>query len=245
MSRIKNTLKEEANNIQAFPTQQSKNKLNLSNIKPITKRQHDAFVAYEASKNLLMTGSSGTGKTFVAMYLALREILSDFSPYKKLIIVRSTVPTRDIGALPGDISEKVGVYELPYHLICADLFNNDNAYDELKSKSIISFVTTAFIRGVTFSDCIVIVDEYQNMHFEEIFSVITRIGKNCKIILSGDSLQTDYLKGQKSGFKEITRVLNQMSSFEPIRFNVDDVVRSGLVKEFLILYDSMCGEDDV
>ena len=212
----------------------SKNNFSLEQVEPLTDNQERAFDAYEDGKNLLLHGLSGTGKTFISCYLALEELLGGMSDHRKLIIVRSVVPTRDMGFLPGSAKEKSRVYEAPYHTVVSDLFGRGDAYQILKTKGIVEFETTSFIRGITFEDSIVLVDEVNNMSFHELDSVITRVGRNCKIIFSGDFGQSDLRGEEKNGLHKFMNVLSKLENFEHIEFEEEDIVRSGLVKEYII-----------
>lgn len=213
--------------------------LKLKTIKPLTDNQSRSFNAFYNDKNVLLHGLAGTGKTFISLYLALKEVLSNNSDFKKIYLVRSVVPTRDIGFLPGNQKEKVKAYEAPYYAICTELFGRADAYEILKAKGVIEFVTTSFIRGTTLSNGIIIVDECQNMTFHELDSVITRVGNFCKILISGDFRQTDLRKGEKSGIQEFMNILDNMGCFEYVEFDEDDIVRSGLVKEYIIVKDRL------
>jgi phosphate starvation-inducible protein PhoH len=213
--------------------------LHLRRIQPLTENQARTFEAYQNGKNLLLHGLAGTGKTFVSLYLALDELLKR-NGYKRIVIVRSTVPTRDVGFMPGKLPEKVANYELPYHAICAELFNRGDAYDILKHRMQIEFPTTSFIRGMTMNDSIVIADEINNMTFHELDSVITRIGSNCKLIMCGDFRQSDLTKSaERAGLKSFMEILDAMGSFEYIEFGQDDIVRSEMVKEYIITKDRL------
>lgn len=205
----------------------------LETIKPLTSNQQKAFNNF--SKNhLFLHGVPGTGKTLVAMYLGLRELEQNNS-FKKLVIFRSIVSGRDIGHLPGNHKEKSKVYEDPYYIIAKKLYNRGDAYDILKSKYLLEFHTTSFARGITLDNCIVLVDECQNLGWQEIFTIITRIGENCKIIFCGDIRQTDLNKpNDKSGLKKFMSILKQMKSISCIEFGINDIVRSDFVKEFII-----------
>jgi len=207
-------------------------------VRPLTTTQADVFEAFEDDDlNLMLHGVAGTGKTFVAVYLALKDILSGVQKRKKVIIVRSVVPTRDMGFLPGNAKEKARAYEAPYYSICNDLFGRGDAYETLKSKNIIEFITSSFIRGITLDDCIVIVDEAQNMSAMELHSIMTRIGRNAKIVFCGDTRQDDLTserKKEESGLTQFMRILRNMNAFEFIEFVEDDIVRSDLVKEYII-----------
>ena len=217
-----------------------KHHLNLKAIKPITQNQKLAFQQWKAGQNLLLHGLAGTGKSFISLYLALKEIYNTQSYYKKILIVRSVVPTRDMGFLPGSIKEKTKVFELPYQGICTDLFGRGDAYELLKTKHIIDFTTTSFIRGNTFHDTIVIVDEVNNLTFHELDSVITRLGDNCRMMLCGDYRQSDLVyHNDRNGLITFIDVLDKMNGFSHVEFEVDDIVRSGLVKEYIIAKNTL------
>jgi phosphate starvation-inducible PhoH-like protein/PhoH-like ATPase len=178
---------------------------------------------------------AGTGKTFISLYLALEEILSINSKYKKIVIVRSVVPTRDIGFLPGKESEKIEVYESPYRSICTELFDRGDAYGVLKHNHQIEFICTSFVRGITLNDSIIIVDEMNNMNFHELDSIMTRIGDNCKVVFAGDFRQSDLTnKSDKAGLKTFMNIIDRVSNFAHIEFDENDIVRSRLVKEYII-----------
>jgi phosphate starvation-inducible protein PhoH len=222
-------------------TTQEKLNFQLKKIEPLTKHQKESFEAYGQGKNLMLHGIAGTGKSFISMYLALDQILTDVDgPYKKIIIVRSVVPTRDMGFLPGNNKEKARVYEAPYYAICTELFNRGDAYDYLKNKNIVEFISTSFIRGITLNNCIIIVDEIANMTLHELDSVITRVGKNCKIIFSGDFRQSDFTKDhEKNGLPQFMRIVERMKSFAFIDFDENDIVRSSMVKDYIIWKDRL------
>jgi len=209
----------------------------LKFIRPKTKTQEDLFQAFHQA-NLFLYGSAGTGKTFLSMYLALREVLE--GKFRRLIIIRSVVPSRDTGFLPGTLEEKIAVYEQPYRTICNQLFPYSKSYDNLKKGGYIEFMTTSFLRGDTLDDCIVLVDEIQNMNFQEADTIITRFGENTKIIFSGDTSQTDLNKKyDKSGMIEFMRIIEGMDEFEMVRFVPQDVVRSGLVRSYLLRKEAL------
>ena len=214
-------------------TYEEQNHLKLAQITPLNVNQEIAFDYYDDDLNLILIGSAGTGKTFLSFFLALEEILTGDTEYKKLVIVRSAVPTRDMGFLPGSLKEKAMVYEAPYYEICNDLFGRGDAYDLLKKKGLIEFITTSYVRGTTLRDCIVIVDEIQNLDNQELNSIITRVGKNCKIIFCGDCAQDD-LKRETTGFYKFIAIARNMESFGIIEFGTKDIVRSELVKQWII-----------
>jgi len=214
---------------------QEKINFNLKKVEPLTENQKLSFEAYNQGKNLMLHGIAGTGKSFISIYLGLQEILSENSRYKKLVIVRSVVPTRDMGFLPGNSKEKAKVYEAPYYAICSELFNRGDAYDYLKNKNVVEFISTSFIRGITLNDCIIIVDEIANLTLHELDSVITRVGRNCRVIFSGDFRQSDFSKEQdKNGLIDFMRIIERMKSFTFIDFDENDIVRSSMVKDYII-----------
>ena len=213
----------------------------LKEINPLTENQTKAFEAYENGKNLFLYGCAGTGKTFVAMYLALKEILSGASPYEKLYMVRSLVPTREIGFLPGDHDDKSNLYQIPYKNMVEHMFNmpDDPAYnmlyDNLKAQETVSFWSTSFLRVTTLNNSIVIVDECQNLNFHELDSIITRVGTDCKIIFAGDVMQTDLVKtNERNGILDFMKILEVMEEFESIEFGTEDIVRSGLIRSYIL-----------
>lgn len=216
------------------------NNFTLKNFEPLTQNQQLSFEAYEQGKNLMLHGIAGTGKSFISIYLALKQILSGNSPYKKLVIVRSVVPTRDMGFLPGNSKEKAKVYEAPYYAICTELFGRGDAYEYLKTRGVIEFISTSFIRGITLNDAIIIVDEIANCTLHELDSVITRVGKNCKIIFSGDFRQSDFTKEhERNGLVDFMRIIKRMKSFTFIDFDENDIVRSSMVKDYIIQKDRL------
>jgi predicted ribonuclease YlaK len=217
--------------------EENKNLYNLK-IKPIkakTPNQEKVFKDFTNGKNLLIHGLPGTGKSFISLFLALKEI-EDFKTYHDVTIIRSVVPSRDMGFLPGSIAEKSKVYELPYRAICNELYGRGDAYDILKNKKIINFETSSFLRGLTLDNTIIIVDECQNMTYQELSTIITRVGNNSKILFCGDYRQTDLkYHDERSGVFYFMKILNKMQKyFSCIEFDENDIVRSGLVKDFII-----------
>ena len=207
----------------------------LKNIEPLTENQSKTFELYLKDKNLMLHGIAGTGKSFISCYLSMRQLMDEDSRYKKLVIVRSVVPTRDMGFLPGNNKEKTKVYEAPYQAIFTELFGRGDAYEYLKQRGVVEFISTSFIRGITLNDCIVVVDEIANMTLHELDSVITRVGKNCKIMFCGDFRQSDFTKEhERSGLIDFMKILNRMKTFDHIEFDENDIVRSAMVKEYII-----------
>jgi phosphate starvation-inducible PhoH-like protein len=238
--RIRKEKKKKAQNKGNVSSQEKLN-FQLKTIIPLTKNQQLSFDAYEQGKNLMLHGIAGTGKSFISLYLALYQILSDQNTsYEKIVIVRSVVPTRDMGFLPGNSREKSKVYEAPYYAICTELFDRGDAYEYLKQKGLVEFISTSFVRGITFNNTIVIVDEMQNMTGHELDSIITRIGKNCKVIFSGDFRQSDFTRGhEKDGLKDFMQIIQRIKSFVFIDFTEEDIVRSNLVRSYIIEKDRL------
>lgn len=209
--------------------------MQLRNIEAKTRNQDIAFSYDETGDNILMLGLPGTGKTFLALYFALQDI--DDNMYDRITIVRSVVATRDMGFLPGSVEEKASVFELPYIGAVNELYGRGDAYDILKKKKVIEFSTTSFIRGITLDNTVVIIDEFQNMSSQELHSIITRLGENSRLIICGDVGQDDLTSeryNEKSGAAEMIRILQSMDCISIIEFNVDDIVRSGFVKSYII-----------
>jgi phosphate starvation-inducible protein PhoH len=232
--------KKNNNNTNNQQTHAQNNHFELRTIKPLTPNQQATFEAYRRGNNLVCHGYAGTGKTFCALYLALDEILSSKSQYKRIVLIRSVVPSRDMGFLPGSIKDKIAVYEEPYKEICDDLFGRGDGYGILKMKKLIEFTTTSFLRGITFNDSIVIVDETNNMTYQELDTVMTRLGNNSRIIFCGDYRQSDLNKPyEKTGVKEFMNITKRINSFSHIEYQKEDVVRSGVVRDYIITKTEM------
>ena len=200
--------------------------LSLAEIEPLTKNQ---LIAFESDKNLILHGLAGTGKTFISCYLAFDDMVKGV--YNNLVIIRSAVPTRDIGFLPGSEKEKASVYEEPYKEIALELFQRGDAYEILKTKGLVHFMTTSFVRGITLKETVIIIDECQNMTFHELDSIITRVGPNCRVIYCGDFRQSDL---KTNGLESFVEILKNMGSFDFIDFEIKDIVRSEFVKDYII-----------
>lgn len=218
----------------------------LVDITPLTDNQKKFFDSYEKNQNLFAYGCAGTGKTFIALYLALKDVLDERSEYEKIYIVRSLVSTREIGFLPGDHEDKSALYQIPYKNMVKYMFEMptdsdfEMLYGNLKAQETISFWSTSFIRGTTFDNAILIIDECQNLNFHELDSIITRVGENSKIMFCGDATQTDLTKTyEKNGILDFKKILHSMNEFDIIEFGIDDIVRSGLVKSYLVAKDAL------
>ena len=213
----------------------------MRDIDPLTENQKLLYNAYDGGKNIVAYGAAGTGKTFITLYNALQDVLDENTPYEKIYIVRSLVATREIGFLPGDHEDKSSLYQIPYKNMVKYMFalptdaDFEMLYGNLKTQGTISFWSTSFIRGTTLDNCIIIVDEFQNLNFHELDSIITRVGENSKIMFCGDATQSDLVKtAEKNGIVDFMRILNVMPSMDVIEFGVEDIVRSGLCKEYLV-----------
>ena len=213
----------------------------IKKIEPLTPNQEVFFDQYDENKNLVAYGCAGTGKTFITLYRALLDVLDPKTPYDKIYIVRSLVATREIGFLPGDYEDKSDIYQVPYKHMVKYMFqlpsdaDFEMLYGNLKSQDTIKFWSTSFLRGTTLDNAIVIVDEFQNLNFHELDSIMTRVGENSKIMFCGDASQTDLQKtNDRNGIVDFMNILRKMPSFDIIEFSVDDIVRSGLVKEYII-----------
>jgi predicted ribonuclease YlaK len=212
----------------------------MRDIEPLTPNQQALFDAYKQDKNLVAYGCAGTGKTFITLYNALRDVLDETTPYEKIYIVRSLVATREIGFLPGDHEDKSSLYQIPYKHMVKYMFEMPTEadfhmlYGNLKTQGTLDFWSTSFIRGTTFDKTIVIVDEYQNLNYHELDSIMTRVGSQSKIMFCGDATQSDLVKtNERNGIIDFMRVLRLMPSVDVIEFGIEDIVRSGLVKEYL------------
>ena len=209
----------------------------LITVDAITETQGHFFSEYNKdAKAMLLHGCAGTGKTYIALYTALEEVLQRGNPYKKVVIIRSAVPSREIGHLPGDETEKTAVYMQPYIDMCSDLFpKKQQSFQRLMEQKYVEWMITSFVRGITLDNSIIIVDECQNMNDMEINSIITRVGHSSKILFCGDFRQTDlYKRGDLSGLQKFMVIAENMPSFRTLEFDTDDIVRSDLVKEYLM-----------
>jgi len=213
----------------------------LIDIEPLTENQKKLFESYKNQKHIVAYGCAGTGKTFITLYNALQDVLDEVSPYERVYIVRSLVATREIGFLPGSHDDKADIYQIPYKNMVKYMFQMPSdadfemLYSNLKTQETIKFWSTSFLRGTTLDNSIIIVDEFQNLNFHELDSIITRVGENTKIMFCGDATQSDLIKtNERNGISDFMNVLRKMDSVDIVEFGVDDIVRSGLVKEYII-----------
>lgn len=227
------------NNPIPIPTSYNQKKfssLDLVNVNPKTVNQKKVFDMWSDDYSMILAGSAGSGKSFIALYLSLRDVLDKVEGYEKIIIVRSAVQAREQGFVPGTQEEKNAIYELPYTQLFNDLFKKSNQYKFLKEAGVVEFHTTGNIRGVTWDNSIVIFDEFQNANYEELSTVATRVGRHSKLIYCGDIAQNDLhrKKSDHSGFNKFVQIAQTIPSFRSVYFGHDDIVRSGFVREFII-----------
>tara|TARA_R100001082_G_scaffold14297_1_gene7333 strand:+ start:160 stop:864 length:705 start_codon:yes stop_codon:yes gene_type:complete len=213
----------------------------LVKIEPVTDNQKVVFDSYKKGKNQFLYGCAGTGKTFITLYLAMQEVLRNDTPYDRVVMVRSLIPTREIGFLPGDEEDKAALYQVPYSNMVQFMFKQPNEqafsmlYDRIKSQGSFYFLSTSFLRGLTFDNSIIIVDECQNLNFHELDTIVTRVGQDSKIMFCGDFMQTDLSKvNERNGLHDFLRILEEMEEFNCLEFNIGDIVRSGFVRNYLI-----------
>ena len=218
---------------------------NMRDIKPITDSQIEAYEQWDKGRNLILSGAAGSGKTFIALYLALQELIKNRK--KRLVILRSVVPTRDIGFLPGTQEEKEAAYLTPYIGVISEIFkNNPTLFTSFLKNGTIEFLTTSYIRGITLKDAIVVVDEFQNCNFHELDSIITRIGKGSRVIFSGDYYQSDFTnRKEKEGIGEFLKIIESLKHFKKIEFTWKDCVRSGMVRDYLMTKEKMIEDNAI
>lgn len=230
--------REKKRNNKGKPTSTINCHLELEQIKPITPGQIEFFENFQTTPHHILHGFPGTGKTFCALYLALKQLLNKQNLIEKIVIVRSAVPTRDIGFLPGTLEEKIEAYVVPYEAIFCELFNRGDAFEICRIKSMVEVMSTSYIRGITLDNAIIIVDEAQNMTFHELDSIITRVGNNTRIVFCGDGKQTDFgpRSRERSGLSRLMYIAQHMPTemFGMVEFTEDDIVRSDFVKEYII-----------
>jgi predicted ribonuclease YlaK len=217
------------------------NSSSMVSVKPITDTQKNVFETWKKGQNQFLFGAAGTGKTFVSLYLALRDIFDQKTKYDKVVLVRSLIPTREIGFLPGDEEDKAALYQVPYQNMVQFMFEMSNEqqfnslYDRLKGQGSLFFLSTSFLRGLTFDNSIIIVDECQNLNFHELDTIITRVGQDSRIVFCGDFDQSDLVKhNERNGLHDFLRILEEMEEFNCSEFTIGDIVRSGFVRSYLI-----------
>jgi phosphate starvation-inducible protein PhoH and related proteins len=243
VKRLEKREKKKSKQIQQLKAEETSKKLRipkdlaLKNVQALTKNQQKVFDAWTNGYHLMLSGSAGTGKTFLSLYVALCHVILNPDLEQRIIIVRSSVSARDVGFLPGSLDEKMEQFELPYIDIVADLLGKSTAYKQLKASNLIEFVSSSYLRGLTWDNAIIILDEIQNMTWEEIYSALTRVGEESRVIIAGDYKQDDLVNGkhrQKTGIDDLFKVVESMKSFAIVDFTTKDIVRSGFVRDFII-----------
>lgn len=222
------------------PKRKTWSRHDLKSIKPKTEAQRMMFEDFMSGQNIMAHGTAGTGKSFAAVYLALNELLAHDSQFEKIIIVRSVVPTREVGHLPGTLDEKIAIYERPYHGIFAELVGRESTYQDMKDAGLVQFESTSFVRSLTWDNAIVIIDEAQNMTWDELDGVVTRLGYGSRVVICGDSKhQQDLSKREKSGLHNCHQMATAMRSFSVVEFSPADIVRSEFVKRWIMTRDDL------
>jgi len=213
----------------------------LVEMKGVTKNQLEVFKQYAEGKNLFLYGPAGTGKTFVILYNAIKEVLDPKTNYNCIYIVRSLMPTRSLAFMPGDEQDKSSLYQVPYDNMLRLMFKLSSEeqfeimYEELKKQGNVAFLSTSFLRGITLDNAIILVDECQNLNFHELDTIMTRVGQESKIMFSGDFDQTDLREDdEKAGLGQFIKIINEMKEFYSCEFDIGDIVRSGLVRSYII-----------
>lgn len=221
------------------PIKKKWTKYDIKNIRPITEAQEQMFAYYQQGKHIVAHGSPGTGKSLLSLFMAISDILDPSTPYHQLLIIRSAVATRDQGFLPGTLAEKQSCFETPYHDIFEFLFGRKSTYEDMKRANIIQFMSTSYVRGLTWDNSVIFVDETENCNFHEINSIVTRVGNDSKIILAGDIKQSDLLKSTKDicGMGRLIDIAGRMDEIATVQFTADDIVRSSFVKSWIIASD--------
>lgn len=218
----------------------------LITVEPLTTSQEIVFRAWDEGNHIVMSGTAGSGKTFLAMYMALEDVLDKGNTFEQVVICRSVVPTREIGFLPGTLEEKIDAYTGPYRQICSELFDDSGAYEKLTKNGTVEFISTSHIRGTTINDSIIIVDEMQNLTFHELDSIITRVGTNCRIIFCGDYYQSDFVKQtDKNGVLQFIEILELMKRFTMVEFTWADIVRSDFVRDYIMTKEMIQRDSDL
>lgn len=222
-----------------MPAKPKKQHFKINQVEPLTENQKRTFEEWKKNQHLFLHGVAGTGKTFISLALALEQISQRNSGFDKIVIIRSVVPSREMGFLPGSAAEKAAIYEMPYKCIVDELMGREDAYELLKAEGKIEFITTSHLRGLTFTRCLVIIDECQNLSGSEADTVITRIGENSRVIICGDFKQTDLRPLERGGFLNFLKIIKTLYQFSFIEFDQSDIVRSGLVREYIIAKDRL------
>ncbi len=207
----------------------------IRSFRALTQSQAEGLRGWAEGDNVAFLGTAGTGKTLLASYCASSAVFNPDTEQDHIVIVRSAVQSRDLGFLPGTLIEKLAEYEQPYRDAFKDLFGRDATYDDMKAAKRITFLSTSFLRGVTFDNAVIILEEAQNMTFREIYTVMTRVGHRSRVIVTGDTRQCDFGERSRetSGLHKFGRIAKELGNFAVVEFNRHDIVRSGFVKSWI------------
>ncbi|MGI8639352.1 MAG: PhoH family protein [Pyrinomonadaceae bacterium] len=187
-------------------------------------------------------GPAGTGKSFLAVALAVQALFS--KQVSRIVLTRPAVEAGEkLGFLPGDLQDKVDPYLRPLYDALFDLVDNERVTKMLE-KRIIEIAPLAFMRGRTISDAFIILDEAQNTTGEQMKMFLTRIGFGSKAVVTGDVTQIDLPRGQRSGLKEAERILSDLEGIKFVHFNDKDVVRHKLVQMIVRAYESHTAQEE-
>lgn len=240
---LEETLAYNAKAVREGPKKKTWSSHDLRTVRPLNEAQRQFFESYMQGNHVIGNGSAGTGKSYISLYLALSDILDPETGRDKIMLVRSAVQGREIGFTPGDVNEKMAPYESPYVDICADLFRKQNSYQDMKDAGKIQFMPTSFLRGNSWDNAVIVIDEIQNCNLQEIFTIMTRCGKNSKIIAIGDMVQNDLVhrNNDKSGMSVLLEIAKRMPEFDIITFTKNDIVRSAFVRAFITSYEDVVG----
>lgn len=203
-------------------------KLHVELHSPLTEKQKR--IIRSDAEHLVIKGPAGTAKTYSALARGLLSLSRE--EVERIIIIRSPVEIRQIGLLPGDVDEKVEQYAAPYIDLLTSLSPKHN-YKSLVQKKLLEFMPTTFLRGRTFDNCFIIADEFQNLSAHEFETIITRVGVGTQLVIVGDDTGQSDLSSREAGeFREVLDVTARMPEFETHTFDVEDILRSGLVRSY-------------
>ena len=205
-------------------------------VAPKTANQRKYIEAIQDKDLTFGIGPAGTGKSFLAVALAVQALFA--KQVSRIVLTRPAVEAGEkLGFLPGDLQDKVDPYLRPLYDALFDLVDNERVTKMLE-KRIIEIAPLAFMRGRTLSDSFIILDEAQNTTGEQMKMFLTRIGFGSKVVVTGDVTQIDLPRGQRSGLREAERVLQGIDEIEFVYFNDKDVVRHKLVQMIVKAYES-------
>lgn len=245
IEELEQLVRHNAEAVSTGPAKKTWYKTDMKVVRPMTANQEIAFNHWYASyeRHLALLGSAGTGKSFLAIAMGILDVMDPQTPQKKMIIVRSLAQGRQIGALPGSLEEKQGPTFSIYNTIFADLFGRSDTLANMVLAEVVQLVDTSHIRGATWNNAIVVVDEITSMNDHEVDTVMTRIGEDSRVIICGDQKQSDLVtsanKADKHNYQKFLTTIERMPSIDIVKFTFDDIVRSGFVKDWIIASDGV------